>query len=148
MWISQYNIKYSPTVSLVGYDISQLRLSGKFSHKPSDQRVLQFSTEFRDLEPGNRIYIGASSRHNFSTEVNILTDYHILPSITDQIQAFCKNILVNFVRNGGIFVLFKLWITFISSPISAISYFQTRARTVRIFTPDSLILSSQALSSS
>ena len=49
---------------LVGYDISQLRLSGKFSHKPSDQRVLQFSTEFRDLEPGNRIYIGASSMEN------------------------------------------------------------------------------------
>ena len=49
---------------LVGYDISQLRLSGKFSHKPSDQRVLQFNTQYRDLDDSNRIYIGASSRNS------------------------------------------------------------------------------------
>ena len=48
----------------VGYDIDQLRLTGKFSHSPRDQRVLQFSTEYRDLELGNRVYIGASSRTN------------------------------------------------------------------------------------
>ena len=47
---------------LVGYDISQLRLSGKFSHKPSDQRVLQFNTQYRDLDDNNRVYVGASSK--------------------------------------------------------------------------------------
>ena len=45
----------------VGYDNSQVRLSGKFSHDPRDQRVLQFSAVFRELEPGERVYTGSSS---------------------------------------------------------------------------------------
>ena len=45
----------------VGYDNSQVRLSGKFSHDPRHQRVLQFSAVFRELEPGERVYTGSSS---------------------------------------------------------------------------------------
>ena len=49
------------TIFPVGYDNSQVRLSGKFSHDPRDQRVLQFSAVFRELEPGERVYTGSSS---------------------------------------------------------------------------------------
>ena len=46
---------------LVGYDSSQVRLSGKFSHDPRDQRVLQFNAVFRELDPEDRTYVGTSS---------------------------------------------------------------------------------------
>ena len=45
----------------VGYDRSQIRLSGKFSHEPGNQRVLEFHTAFRELEPAARVYSGTSS---------------------------------------------------------------------------------------
>ena len=48
-------------VVLVGYDSSQVRLSGKFSHDPRDQRVLQFNSMFRELSYDERTYVGTSS---------------------------------------------------------------------------------------
>ena len=48
-------------VVLVGYDSSQVRLSGKFSHDPRDQRVLQFNSMFRELSYEERTYVGTSS---------------------------------------------------------------------------------------
>ena len=48
-------------IFLVGYDSSQVRLSGKFSHDPRDQRVLQFNAVFRELDPEDRTYVGTSS---------------------------------------------------------------------------------------
>ena len=45
----------------VGYDSSQVRLSGKFSHDPRDQRVLQFNARFRELSSEERTYVGTSS---------------------------------------------------------------------------------------
>jgi len=51
-------------LSSFGYDISQLKLSGKFSHNPRDQRVLQFSTEFTELAPDDKVYVGASKNYS------------------------------------------------------------------------------------
>merc|ERR1719400_2250485 len=45
-------------LSSYGYDTSQMRLSGKFTFDRTSQRVLNFHTEIRELELGQRVWIG------------------------------------------------------------------------------------------
>ena len=51
-----------------------MRLSGKFSHDPRDQRVLQFNAVFRELEPEDRTYVGTSSGYRSCVDENYDAD--------------------------------------------------------------------------
>merc|ERR1719458_65012 len=51
-------------LSSYGYDTSQMRLSGKFTFDRTSQRVLNFHTEIRELELGQRVWIGANRNYS------------------------------------------------------------------------------------
>ena len=46
---------------LDGYDITQLRVFGQFSHDKANQRELQFQAEMRELELSARVWEGEES---------------------------------------------------------------------------------------
>ena len=46
-----------------GYDVSQLRLTGKYSYDRSGQRDLQFFTDIRELGSQDRTWQGEESEY-------------------------------------------------------------------------------------
>ena len=59
-------IKYLNISFPDGYDTTHMMLSGKFSYKRSNQRVLAFDTEIKALEPHQTQFTGSSSENFFS----------------------------------------------------------------------------------